>query len=359
MRSLTEDRAARADQTSAESTIFPLLEIKVSIIVPVFNSGCCVGRCFDSISAQTYRSLECIFVDDASSDDSLAILRDRIERYEGPCEFQVLRHETNKGVSAARNTGTWAATGGYLYYLDSDDAISDRAIERLIDSALKYDGVDIVQGNTEVMPDTAQEVDGEFWSITGKGFPEFSNDKKWIKTRFLVEPRVPVDVWNKLLRREFVIGNKLYFREGVIHEDQLWAFHAAKCVSSIAFVTEICYRHYIVPGSIMQSGDAKRSLVSWLAILEEMSENEDDVCRAAQRALILRKLKASMRRLNREVFCKALLGQYRRLIKRNLLTSIRQRDPQTVLFYCIYLLPPAIFRNALLRKISRRLMNAV
>ena len=332
--------------------------MKVSIIVPVYNVELYIGRCFDSIAAQTYRCLECIFVDDASPDDSFAILRERIERYRGAIDFKVLCHKANEGLSAARNTGTRAATGDYVYYLDSDDVITDRAIEWLVLSAEQFEGVDVVQGDTEVISDPEHEVGAEFWSITGKGFPEFANDKGWIKTRFLVEPRVPVNAWNKLLRREFLIENKLRFRDGIIHEDQLWMFHVAKCVNSIAFVTEICYRHYIVPGSIMRSENARRSLHSWLLILEEMSETEDDVCQSAQRKLILWKLKANMRRFHGDVYCKTLLGQYRTLIKRNISASIRQRDPRAFLFYCIYLLPPAVYRKEFLRKLSKRLINA-
>lgn len=333
--------------------------MKVSIIVPVYNVELYIRRCFDSIAAQTYRCLECIFIDDASPDDSFAILRERIERYKGPIDFKVLRHKANKGLSAARNTGTKVATGDYVYYLDSDDVLPGRAIEQLADTANKFEGVDVVQGNTEVLSDSGHKVDSEFWSITDKGFPEFSNDKVWIKTRFLVEPRVPVNAWNKLVKRRLIIENGLSFREGVIHEDQLWAFHASKYVSSIAFVAEICYRHYIVPGSIMRSENKRRSMESWLSILEEMSENADNVCRSAQRKLILWKLKASMRRLHGEDYCRVLLGQYRVLIKRNLAETIRERDPLSFLFYCIYLLPPPVYRTNFLRKFSKRLINLV
>lgn len=62
-------------------------------------------------------AMECLIVDDCGTDDSIAIAERTIASYEGPIVFQILHHERNRGLSAARNTGTLAAKGDYLYYL--------------------------------------------------------------------------------------------------------------------------------------------------------------------------------------------------------------------------------------------------
>lgn len=122
--------------------------MKVSIIVPFYNAEKYIHRCFDSIANQTYASIECIFIDDCSPDHCSAILHTRIAEYSGKIDFQIIRHAQNKGVSAARNTGTLAAKGEYVYYLDSDDEMTRDCIETLVNLANTYQGIDIVQGNT-------------------------------------------------------------------------------------------------------------------------------------------------------------------------------------------------------------------
>ena len=88
---------------------------------------------------QTYQgAMECLIVDDCGTDDSMAIAERTIATYEGPIVFQVLHHERNRGLSAARNTGTLAAKGDYLYYLDSDDEIGIRG--RFLDPLLPLAG---------------------------------------------------------------------------------------------------------------------------------------------------------------------------------------------------------------------------
>ena len=95
----------------------------VTIIIPVYQVSAYVERCILSVMDQDYDAIECIIVDDATQDDSIEQCERLIERYNGPILFKILHHQYNRGLSAARNTGTDAASGDYLYYLDSDDEI--------------------------------------------------------------------------------------------------------------------------------------------------------------------------------------------------------------------------------------------
>ena len=94
----------------------------MSIIVPVYNVSAWIGRCLDSIEAQTYESLEVLFIDDCGQDDSIEMIRKRIERWPKGMG-RIILHEHNKGLSGARNTGLREAKGEYVYFLDSDDAV--------------------------------------------------------------------------------------------------------------------------------------------------------------------------------------------------------------------------------------------
>jgi glycosyltransferase involved in cell wall biosynthesis len=96
-------------------------DILISIIVPVYNGETYLDRCFSSITRQSYKNIECLFVDDGSKDTSYKKLSEFTMNYSGNITFRIIRHEENKGLSAARNTGILNATGEYLYFLDADD----------------------------------------------------------------------------------------------------------------------------------------------------------------------------------------------------------------------------------------------
>ena len=85
--------------------------IKVSIIIPVYNVSAYIERCIKSVINQTYYDIECIIVDDATPDDSITKCEQMIAAYDVPIRFSILHHQQNRGLSAARNTGTEVATG--------------------------------------------------------------------------------------------------------------------------------------------------------------------------------------------------------------------------------------------------------
>lgn len=92
---------------------------KISIIIPVYNVAEYITECLQSVIRQTYQGeIECIIVEDCGTDNSIAVAERLIAEYRGSIEFRILHHERNRGLSAARNTGTDAATGDYIYYLD-------------------------------------------------------------------------------------------------------------------------------------------------------------------------------------------------------------------------------------------------
>lgn len=110
----------------------------ISIIIPVYQVSDYVERCIRSVMSQTFMGIECIIVDDATEDDSIKKCQQLIEEYNENLEgkeriiFKILRHEKNRGLSAARNTGTKAAIGEYIFYLDSDDEITLDCMDKMM-----------------------------------------------------------------------------------------------------------------------------------------------------------------------------------------------------------------------------------
>lgn len=98
---------------------------RVSVVIPAYERGDVVGRAVDSALGQTLSDIEVVVVDDGSSDDTRSV----VEAYEDE-RVRYLAHETNRGVSAARNTGVAAARGAYVAFLDSDDEWLPRKLDR-------------------------------------------------------------------------------------------------------------------------------------------------------------------------------------------------------------------------------------
>lgn len=100
----------------------------VSVIIPTYNRANLLPRALKSVLSQTYQPLEVIVVDDASQDNTSEV----VEGF-GEGTFRYIRHEENKGGSAARNTGIRAARGKFIAFLDSDDAWTPNKLERTLE----------------------------------------------------------------------------------------------------------------------------------------------------------------------------------------------------------------------------------
>lgn len=96
----------------------------VSVIIPTYNRADLVVRALDSVTQQTYKNLEIIFIDDASTDNTEVVIK-AIDDF----RIRYIRHQTNEGGAKARNTGIEAATGEYIAFLDSDDVWLPKKIE--------------------------------------------------------------------------------------------------------------------------------------------------------------------------------------------------------------------------------------
>lgn len=329
--------------------------MKVSIIVPFYNAEKYIHRCFDSIVSQTYTNIECIFIDDCSPDHCYALLHTRIAQYSGKIDFQIIRHAQNKGVSAARNTGTLAAKGEYVFYLDSDDEITRDCIETLVNLAKTYQGIDIVQGNTIMVP--TPEVN--WMDFRGKHYPEYVTDNVWIKKFFLQGAHFLAPCWNKLIKRNFLIKNNLLFHEGIMHEDEHWTFFVIKKLESIALSEKHSYIYYITQGSLTQSAASSyKSLQSWAMILNDFSSHVDDTLAELQWKYIYSFLGYNMFRINLKNNEKDLMPIYRSLIKRNITYAVKSFKPGKCLGLSIFLTPKFIY-NSFLGRLATGLLLMV
>ena len=178
--------------------------MKVTIIIPVYNVAPYIIRCLQSVVAQTYYDIECILIDDCGTDNSIQLTEQYINRYNGAIHFTIVRHQQNIGLSAARNTGLKNATGEYIYFMDSDDAITPDCIEILTDLAKKYPDADYIQGN--IITGTEELNEGNIDSDV----PEFCDNKRQLENIILCKTHRTA--WNRLIKRTFLTKNSLYAR---------------------------------------------------------------------------------------------------------------------------------------------------
>lgn len=238
--------------------------MKVSIIIPVYNVSAYIERCIKSVMNQTYTDIECIIVDDATPDDSVAICEQMIAAYDGSVRFSILHHQKNRGLSAARNTGTNAAKGDYLYYLDSDDEITPDCIEVLLQPIIEDGSITLVQGNH-----IERNERSEFKYNKGTFSITITNHNDILKHYFKYHHIITTG-WNKLIKRSFIETYQLYFKEGILHEDRLWMFYVQKHLEKAFICKDVTYIYNIRPDSITTKGKRNDVGNSYLYIYSDI-----------------------------------------------------------------------------------------
>lgn len=221
--------------------------MKVSIIIPVFNVSEYIERCIKSVM-NPYSDIECLIVDDATLDDSIEKCERLIVEYKGPIKFSILHHQKNRGLSAARNTGTAAATGEYIYYLDSDDEITPDCIAKLLKVMIEDCTIELVQGNH------IEENKGREKIYYKNALPLVISCYHDLYEQYFKYHHICAAVWNKLIRKSFIDTYHLYFKEGLLYEDRQWLFYAQKYLNRMHISEEITYHYHIRPNSITTSG---------------------------------------------------------------------------------------------------------
>lgn len=234
----------------------------ISIIIPVYNVEKYIAECLDSVVAQTYKGdIECIIVNDCTPDNSMSVVKDFIDSYSGNIAFSVINHAQNRGLSAARNTGINAAKGDYIYLLDSDDLITPDCIE-LLAAPLEYKEYEMV------IADIVTFGDERYCPRLELSRGEYLLDE--IIESYMKRLFFPMAV-NKLCNRSFLLNNGILFKEGILHEDDLWSFILAYRMRSMYVVNKESYRYRIHGHSIMANKDVEeRSRKSKIAIYCEI-----------------------------------------------------------------------------------------
>ena len=214
----------------------------ISIIVPVYNVKNYLTRCVESLKRQTHQDLEIILIDDGSTDGSEILC----DSYAAERHIKVI-HQANAGLSMARNAGIAAANGEYLLFVDSDDYIEADACKRLLEEAQKYN-CDIVCARAYIATEKQCYMDG----VDRHGIKVPCSGKEFL-VKSIGQKAMQMCAPYALYRTDVIRKNEIYFRAGILHEDELWTPQVYLNAQKVSYLSYPFYYHWMREGSITQS----------------------------------------------------------------------------------------------------------
>lgn len=220
-----------------------MLNRKVSLIIPVYNTVKYLRRCLESAVSQTYENMEIICVDDGSTDGSEKI----VDEFAARDRRVVVVHQVNRGESHARNTGLRIASGDYIGFMDCDDWIEPDMYETLV-RALEEAEADMAiagfyrefeeAGKSRITVQNEKPVDPK--AFDGEMLLRYLYERDSFRTFAYI--------WDKLYRREIVCGafeGPIFFDESIkLGGDVLYLAECALRAKRAVYVDKTFY-HYL------------------------------------------------------------------------------------------------------------------
>lgn len=228
--------------------------MKISVIIPVYNSSTYLRKCLDSVVNQTLKDIEIIVINDGSTDDSKNIIEEYTVKYKNI----IFIDQENKGIGKTRNIGIKKATGEYITFVDSDDYIKENMLEEYYKYAKKHN-FDLVIGSY------IKKINNKEIIFENNKF-KTGNVKTTPQILYLIE----YGPWAKLYKREMLINNNIYFDEKRKYEDMPFVSKALLKSKLIGQITEPYY-YYIIHNNSETTTMDKR-VFDILDILKEVKD---------------------------------------------------------------------------------------
>ena len=247
------------------------MQKKISVIIPVYKVEKYLEECIESVLKQTYKEIEIILVDDGSPDSCPQIC----DRYaETDTRVQVI-HKKNGGLSSARNTGIEYATGEYILFLDSDDYWdSTTALYNLVQDI--EEDIDILIFRYKKFIESFKKTIYPLPDINEKQMELLKSKEDTLK--FMLERGLFIaSACNKLVSRQFLVENKIMFREGVTSEDIEWCAKLLIKSKKIQYVND-CFYVYRERANSITTTMTKKNLIDLQGnIIRSICEGETEL----------------------------------------------------------------------------------
>ncbi len=251
--------------------------IKISVIIPVYNTAIYLSRCLDSLCEQKYRNVEYILVDDGSTDNSLDICK-HYAALDG--RFVVISKE-NGGPSSARNLAISKSRGEYIGFVDSDDYVRGDAYEIIAAQLEKNNNPDCLIFGANLVPDYAPDYLYGLVNTRNASYTQFSPDV------LFEEVGSRPFLWLQIMKRSIIVENNIRMDESIrLGEDQLFQMEFMPKAKTFVFISDKLYFYrWKRPGSIMHDTSEKKAekmllhvdLVDKVMTLMERSGQDDEM----------------------------------------------------------------------------------
>lgn len=206
--------------------------MKISVIIPVYNSNKTINKCLDSVLKQSYKNWEAIVIDDGSIDDSYEIMK--LYSYEDS-RIKIYSQE-NSGPGSTRNKGIDKSTGDYIVFLDSDDYINQYYFEEIINCEFNEHSdvifIDVIQENpngTIIKEELMSSYIGE--------------DKETI-IKHQMTGKLPWGGCRKAVRAKLIKDNEIRYSNDIVGEEAIFSFNTLFYAKKVSFIPK-CYYHYV------------------------------------------------------------------------------------------------------------------
>ncbi|MGJ7911446.1 glycosyltransferase family 2 protein [Neobacillus sp. LXY-1] len=232
----------------------------VSVVVPIYKVENYLSRCIESIVKQTYKNLEIILVNDGSP-DNCGMMAEQYAKEDS--RIKVL-HKENGGLSDARNYGMSHVTGDFTIFVDSDDWLDEKLIERLMAIGNKFQA-DVVQAAFYYAYDDYLLFDSKLYPK--EKHPIIYHNKELMK-QLVMNERVKNFAWGKLYKTKLI--KDIPFKKGVLFEDVFWAHLVMQQVNTFVLMNEPLYYYYQREDSIVANYSSRN-----LDIIKGLLERHD------------------------------------------------------------------------------------
>ncbi len=206
----------------------------VTIGIPIYNSASCIRQSLMSALAQSYSSIEYLLVDDGCTDGTFDIIKTILSTNNRCDDVRIISHDENQGVSAARNHIIKEAHGVYLYFMDSDDTITENAIELLMENARCYDA-EIVFGSYEKIETSGSKMVYQYPSMQFFMADELAN------FAYRKYAGIQASACNLLVKVSILRENELYFIGTNYWEDLVFTYDLVTLISRAILIPDITY----------------------------------------------------------------------------------------------------------------------
>lgn len=245
--------------------------MKISVIVPIYNVERYLRKCIDSLIEQVKNEydLEILLVDDGSTDNSGKIC----DEYASKKTYISVFHKKNGGLSDARNYGIYKSNGDFLIFIDSDDYVSNNFFEKIINKINK--DIDIVFWDAKYVDDDNEEITNIKYPMKHVVLNEnyIYTGKKIFDDTFSRSKELPTAVWLGAYRKDFILGNTLFFEKGLLHEDEMWSFKTIYEAKNVVYISDDLYCYRIRKNSIMRDSEKDRKHIeSYIYIYNSLIE---------------------------------------------------------------------------------------